>query len=246
MRPNYYLILVSAFPLLTGAVDIKREVLAQFRQYAPEEFRELLELHRPAPVTPQFASAIRATLPEEGEVRHLTSDDGYKLESISAVLRAHDREGVYLVKVVDSPQARIGLHARFVVLVTRTALRILSATQLQAVVAHEIGHEYVWTHYESARTKGDSRRIRSLELYCDGIALVTLARIGVEPETVIDALRLLESSDRRNGLAPEYDSYPTLPDRADFARQIRTWLDWGGSFDQGHATRKPMKKGGKK
>jgi len=228
MRRISCLILASAIPLLTEAADVNREVLAQFRQYAPEQFREWLDRQRPAPVTPQFASKIRAALPTEGEVRSLTPADGRKLESISVVLRAHDREGVYLVKVVDSPQARVGLHARFVVLVTRTALRILSATQLQAIVAHEIGHEYVWLDYESARAKGNTRRLRSLELFCDGIALLTLARIGVEPGTLIDALRLLESSDRRNGLVPESNSYPTLPDRSEFARQIRTWLDGAG------------------
>lgn len=228
MRPIHFLILASAIPLRTEAADINREVLAQFRQYAPEKFWELLDLKRPAPVTPQFASEIRGALPQEGEVRNLTPADGYKLASISAVLRAHNREGVYLVKVVDSQQARVGLHARFVVLVTRTALRMLSATQLQAVVAHEIGHEYLWLDYESARAKGDSRRLRSLELFCDGIALLTLARIGLEPETLIDALRLMEFSNGRNGLVQEFDSHPTLLDRVELARQIKTWLARGG------------------
>jgi hypothetical protein len=237
------LILASAIPLVAEAVDINREVLAQFRQYSPEKFGQWLDLQRPAAVTPQLASAIRAKLPKENEVRRLTSADGQKLESISAVLRAHDREGVYLVKVVDIPQARVGLHARFVVLVTRTALRILSAGQLQALVAHEIGHEYVWLDYESARAKGNSRRLRSLELFCDGVALVTLARIGAEPETLIDALRLLDFADRRNGLVLEYSSHPTLPDREDFARQIRTWLDAGSTSARAHVTDRPMNQG---
>ena len=244
--PIRFLILASAIPLLAGAADINREVLAQFCHYAPEEFWQLLDLQRPAAVTPQLASAIIATLPNEGEVMRLTAAEGQKLASISAVLRAHDREGVYLAKVVDSPQARVGLHARFVLLVTRTALRMLSAAQLQAVVAHEIGHEYVWLDYEAARAKGNNRRLRSLELFCDGVALLTLARIGVEPRTLINALRLLEFSNHPSGLVPKYDSHPAMPDREDFARQIRTWIDRGGSFARTQAINKPMNQGDKK
>jgi len=240
------LILVAAIPLLAEAADINREVLDQFREYTPEEFGQLLDRQRPAAVTPQLATAIRATLPNEGEVMRLTAADRQKIASLSAVLRAHGREGVYLVKVVDSTQARIGLHARFVLLVTRTALRILSAEQLQAVVAHEIGHEYVWVDYEAARTNGNSRRLRSQELFCDGVAILTLARIGVEPGTLTDALRLFEVFNYGNGAATESYSHPTLPDRADFGRQIGKWLNRGGSFAPAQANNKPVNQGGKK
>ena len=129
---------------------------------------------------------------------------------------------------------------------TSTALQILSAEQLQAIVAHEIGHEYVWLDYESARANGDSRRLRALELFCDGVALFTLARIGVEPRTLIDALRLLEFSDRSNGFVLESYSHPMLPDRADFACEIKTWLYRDGSFARVQAINQPMNSGGKR
>ena len=66
------------------------------------------------------------------------------------MLKLHGRDTDYLFKVVESPQARIAIHARFVVLITDTALRLLTPSQLQALVAHEIGHEYVWEEYEEA------------------------------------------------------------------------------------------------
>ncbi len=59
------------------------------------------------------------------------------------------------------------------------------------------------------------------------IALLTLARIGVDPKTLVDALRLLEFYNRRNGLAVVYNLHPPIPVRADFARQINTWLETG-------------------
>jgi hypothetical protein len=204
-------------------------MLDQFQRYTPEEFGEVLDRHRPPPLASELAASIVAALPAEGEVKRLTVSDIQKLESVSVVLRAHGRDRVYLIKVVDSRQARVGLHARFIVLMTNTALRILSPAQLQAIVAHEIGHEYVWDDYESARQKGNRSRLRALELFCDGVAAVTLARIGTPPAALIAAVSLLDASDRLNGLASEDNSYPTVAERADFARQIMKWLAGGRS-----------------
>jgi hypothetical protein len=123
----------------------------------------------------------------------------------------------------------VGLHARFIVLVSYPALRILSPVQLQAIVAHEIGHEYVWDAYEAARQKGNRRQLRALELFCDGIAMVTLARIRASQTALIDAIRFLVASNSLKGFASEDNSYPTLAERAWFARQIRKWLGDGHS-----------------
>jgi hypothetical protein len=222
------LILASAL-LLAGALpcpaDAYSDALDRFRRYAPEEFGQVLDRHRPRPVDPELAASIIGALPKEGEVKRLAASDVQKLESVSTVLRAHGREKIYMIKVVDSRQARVGLHARFIVLMTNTALRILSPLQLQAMVAHEIGHEYVWDEYESARRKGNTRRLRELELFCDGVATVTLARIGAAPAALVDALRSVDASDRRNGLVSEDRSYPAVAERADFARQIINWLE---------------------
>ncbi len=217
------LLLGGAFPC--PAADAYSDMLDRFRCYAPEEFGEVLNSHRPPPVASELAASIVAALPTKGEVKRLTVSDMQKLESLSAVLRAHGREQTYLIKVVDSRQARVGLHARFIVLVTTTALRILSPAQLQAIVAHEIGHEYVWDEYQAARQKGNRNWLRALELFCDGVAIVTLTRIGAAPATLTGALKLLDTSDRLNGLVSEDYSYPSVAERTEFARQIVKWLD---------------------
>jgi hypothetical protein len=232
MLQNSSLILASAL-LLAGALpcrgDAYSDVLDQFKRYTPREFQHILASHRPQPLGPELVARTVAVLPTEGEVKRLTLSDRQKLESVSAVLRAHGREEAYVFKVVDSRQARVGLHARFIVLVTHTALGILSPAQFQAIVAHEIGHEYVWDEYESARAKGNTSRLRALELFCDGVAIVTLARIRAAPTALVEALRLLDASDRRNGLVSEDRSYPTVPERADFVREIIKWLERGRS-----------------
>jgi predicted SprT family Zn-dependent metalloprotease len=58
----------------------------------------------------------------------------------------------------------VGLHARSVVLISQRALHLLNADVLQAVVAHEIGHEYVWDEYQAALERKDARRLQELAL----------------------------------------------------------------------------------
>src|SRR5215469_14106689 len=88
--------------------------------------RALDRLRRIEPL-PQLSQdlkvAVIAALPTEGEVKTLTVAQREKIAAVVPVLKAHGNEADYLVKVVRSPQARVAIHARFVVLITDTALR---------------------------------------------------------------------------------------------------------------------------
>ena len=180
----------------------------------------LERLAAPPRLSAELKARIAASLPKEGEVKTLTAMQREKLEAVAPVLKAHGREDDYLLKVVESRQARVAIYARSVVLITETALRVLSPTQLQALVAHEIGHEYVWDEFEEARKRGDNALLRQLELVCDGVAILTLCRIGAPPSALIDGLRVMTASDRSNGLEVDARSHPTLVERAQFARLV--------------------------
>jgi hypothetical protein len=172
---------------------------------------------------------VIAALPTKGEVNRLTAAQERKLDSLPPVLRAHGRDGIYRLKILDSRQARLGLHARSVLLISDTALMALTSVQLQAAVAHEIGHEYVWEDFEQSRARRDSEHIRELELSCDGIAAVTLARIGEDPGEWIVALERLYAQDRSRGIVyGNENEYPSLWERCRFIKQLRTWLLDGG------------------
>jgi hypothetical protein len=56
---------------------------------------------------------------------------------------------------------------------------MLSVEEFRAVVAHEVGHEYVWAECEAARLREDRERLRQLEVVCDAIANTTLGRLGM-------------------------------------------------------------------
>jgi hypothetical protein len=200
-------------------------VLERFISSTPEAFLIWLEGQRPEVLNSDVRARVIAALPTEGEITRLTATQQRKLDSLRPVMRAHGRDGIYTVKVVEGRQARLGLHARFVILITETTLAALTPLQLQAAVAHEIGHEYVWEEFETARRRGDSPRLRELELFCDGIAAVTLARIEADPAEWISALERLYAEDRSRGMvyANEND-HPILDDRRHFIKQVRSWL----------------------
>jgi hypothetical protein len=219
-----YLLYAAVLTSTCHGGDPYSTALDRFVRFRPEEYLAQLDRQRPPLLPPEFRAEVLAALPKQGEIKRLTALQQRKLDSLAPVLRAHGREGVYTLKVVEAPQAKLSLHARFVVLITETALGVLSSAELQGVVAHEIGHEYVWQEYESAKKRRDSRRLRELELICDGIAVVTLARIGADSSNVIAALRLLYSSDYARGIAIDESGYPSLVDRRNFTMDVQAWL----------------------
>jgi hypothetical protein len=159
----------------------------------PGAFARLLETARPTPVSAGDKARILSSLPETGEITNLNAQALRKLAALSRVLRATD--SVYVVKVIAVPQAAIGLHAR-TVLISEAALTLLSADELQAQVAHEIGHEYVWLEYQCAFGLADRNRLKELELVCDGIAIVTLHGLGMDPSRLLAGVEKISRFNR--------------------------------------------------
>jgi hypothetical protein len=191
----------------------------------PGAFAQWLHTARRTPVSAEEKTRILASLPPEGEVTDLKVADLTKLAGLKRVLQLMDRDSVYVVKVIDVPQAGVGLHARAVVLISETALGLLTTDELQAVAAHEIGHEYVWDEYARALGLGDRNRIKELELMCDAIAIVTLDGLGVDSSPLVSALEKISRFNHdRLGTALNEQNYPTVAERRAFARSVRTWL----------------------
>lgn len=114
---------------------------------------EVLRALRPAPLDADARQGVLGALPSTGELNP-SSTEAEKLAQMQDVLVYHDRQHVFQTKVIDVPQAFVGLHARSVLLISRPALRVLSGAELRALVAHEVGHEYFWD-YAHARAARD-------------------------------------------------------------------------------------------
>jgi hypothetical protein len=187
---------------------------------------ERLDSVRPTPVSLGEREVALATLPPKGEIRDLDDGQRRKLAAARWLLELHGREAVYELKAVDVPQAAVALYARSVLVVSQPALDLLDASELQALVAHEVGHEYFWREYYEARENDDRRRLRTLELLSDGLALVTLRRAGIETGRLSSALdKMLRYNRHRFGAALNEDHYPAIGERREFARRLVEWLD---------------------
>ena len=183
------------------------------------ELARLLEATRPAPVPTIERASILSVLPENGEVHDLDARSQRKLAALLPVLEAAQRESVYEIKVVDVPQAGVVIYERLVLLISRVALGVLSADELQAVVAHEIGHEYVWADRERAFAVGDHERLQDLELVCDIIAVTLLRSIGRDASPLIAGIQKISRFNTAHlGTARNQHSYPALDRRRSVIR----------------------------
>jgi hypothetical protein len=212
------------FPAASGGQTLSLASPNDVLAIDPDAFAEWLQTGRPVPVTVEEMSRIVGSLPPSGEVRNLNAAQQKKLAAVKELLQSSGRD-TYVVKVVDVPQAAIGLHARAIVLISEPALGLLTADELQALAAHEIGHEYVWDQYARAVRLEDHTRVKELELLCDAIAVVILDRAGMDSSRVMSALEKIGRFNRdRFGAAVNERNYPTVAERRAFARRVRAWL----------------------
>jgi len=194
----------------------------------PTAVARFLETARPAPLSAEDRARAVSALPLEGEVTDFSGSTRRKLAALNDVLRATGRESVYEIKVIDVPQAAVALYARAVILVSETVLTLLDADELQALMAHEVGHEYVWTERERAFSLADRNGLKDLELVCDAIAIVTLHGLGMDVSRLMTALQKISRHNRqRFGTATNEKDYPTVAERRAFAGAVGAWLSAG-------------------
>ena len=191
----------------------------------PSGFARLLKIARPMPVSAEDKARALSSLPEEGEVTNLNTAARRKLAALGEVLRPNDRDGVYEIMVIAVPQAAVALHARAVILISEAALTLLDADELQALIAHEIGHEYVWTEREQAFRLADRNGLKDLELVCDAIAIVTLHELGMDASRLMTGIQKIARFNRqRFGPAINEQDYPTVAQRQAYAGAVTAWI----------------------
>jgi Zn-dependent protease with chaperone function len=95
----------------------------------------------PAPLASEEREAIWATLPASGEAE-LNESARSKVEHLQRILAAYKRDGAIRITVARLPYASAALYGRALLILSDHTVRILTAEELQAVVAHELGHEF--------------------------------------------------------------------------------------------------------
>jgi hypothetical protein len=117
-------------------------------------------------------------------------------------------------------KAYVGLYACAAILISEEALDLLMAEELQAVVAHELGHEYFWNEYQLADRERQDRTVQELELRCDGIAIITLNRLRFDLTHLMSAVaKLLTFNERLDNGSRAY-AYPSSAEQFKFIRAM--------------------------
>jgi hypothetical protein len=215
------LVICETSLLASGPLSSSKNLLAM----EPGAFARSLKTARPLPVSAEDKARVLSALPEEGEVTNLNAAARQKIAALVDVLRATERASVYEIKVIAVPQAAVGLHARAVILISEAALTLLDADELQALVAHEVGHEYVWTERERAFSLADRNGLKDLELVCDAIAIVTLHELGMDASRLMTGIQKISRFNRqRFGTAINEKDYPTVAERQAFAGAVTAWI----------------------
>ncbi len=201
-----------------------RAALAAFASQEPESIDTFLNGIRPVPLGVRSRAQVVASLPPTGALRPSRAE----LEKIAVADRILDysaRKDVITVKVVHLECAFAGLYYRTVLLVSRRQLSILSAEEFAALAAHEVGHDYDWDTYFSAMQANNNARRQELELRADGLAVLMLRRLGLNPERLVSAVQKTMRYNEHRGEATNTDAYVPLPERVAFIRAV-AGLSW--------------------
>jgi hypothetical protein len=217
------LLVAVATPAWTSQGRVKsviaKSLLHFFEAQQELSIDEFLAARRPTPADAALRAEAMAALPRQGQLRPRAKEIE-KLDAAQKILVYHRREGVITFKVIEVGHAFVGLHARAVLLVSRDALVVVNAEQFSALVAHELGHEYVWDEYWRAMRNRDHRRMMALELQCDGIAVLTLRRVGIDPEQLVSAVERMTRFNEQRGTVASASDYVSLKERVAFIRAV--------------------------
>jgi Zn-dependent protease with chaperone function len=171
--------------LKSGGVEAK--ALAFFERIEDRSFDDYLKRVRLPKVSAAFKAEVLARLAKGKEVR-VSDEMRGNLAALEPILRYHERDSVIEIRVVGIKHLFVGLQGRAILLISAPALNQLSTEELQATVAHELGHEYFWGEFLEARQRKEREAMREIELRCDGIAAIALRRLGLDPTKLVSAL----------------------------------------------------------
>jgi hypothetical protein len=194
------------------------KALAWFRKLAGASVDDYLRRIRPGKVPASFKAQVVANVTKGGEIR-VSPGMRSRLAALNPVLQFHDRADVVEIKVINLDYAFVGFQARAVLLISEKALNLLTTEELQATVAHEMGHEYFWNEYHVARRNKQFELMREIELRCDGIAVLTLDRLGLDPSNLAKAIHRIRTFNLKP-IASDTFYYPTPTERLYFIRKM--------------------------
>jgi len=108
-----------------------------------------------------------------------------------------------------------------VLLVSTSLAETLYDGELAGIFAHELSHAYFEDEMAAAQRTRDERAMRTVELKCDGLAIISLRLLGYKPTSYLSSLQRLQLLTKRLGRSSGIlQSHPELAVRAQFSERL--------------------------
>lgn len=203
-------------------VTLERVGLRAFQYFAQTGRRswdDYLKSIRPAAVSADKKARSLAMVRRE-DVIEPSAERQAKLDALHPVLEYLERDTGIEVKILRLRLAWAGFLGGAAVLVSEEAIDLLTAEELQAVVAHELAHEYFSDEYEAARHGMRHDTVKEIELRCDAISIITLSRLGLDPGSLLSAVSKLTKFNERRGFPNNPNLVPSVEQRTSFGQAV--------------------------
>jgi Zn-dependent protease with chaperone function len=191
--------------------------LAYFDRIHALSFDSYLKSIRPGRLSPELKAKLITILPKK-DIISPSAQGRDKLAALEPILKYYARSSVLDLKVIRMGQAVVLFLAGAAVVISEEALDLLTEKELQAIIAHELGHEYFWNEWQQARLNKQYEKMQEIELRCDGMAVITMNQLGLDPSHFISAITRLAKS--HGGPLANAGYYPPLEERIRFIRTM--------------------------
>ena len=200
-----------------GTVGVR--ALQYFAPTRQRSWDDYLKSIRPAAVSADRKARSLAMVRKE-DVIEPSAERQAKLDALRPVLEYLERDVAIEVKILRLELAWAGFLGGAAVLVSEGAVDLLTAEELQAVVAHELAHEYFSDEYETARNSKRYDTVKEIELRCDAISIVTMRGLRLDPGALLSGVAKLTKFNDRRGFPNSPNLAPSAEERTSFSLAV--------------------------
>ena len=198
--------------------SVAERVIQYFEKTGKEDLGDYLKSIRPAGVSADHRVRLVASIRKE-DIVSPSAQRQAKLDALRPILACHDRAGIE-VKILQLGLAWAGMLEGAAVVVSEEAVDVLTAEELQAVVAHELGHEYFAAEYEAARQSKQYDGVKEVELRCDAVAVITMRRLRLDPRSLLSGVSKLTKFNEARGVKNNPNLVSSLDERVRFCQAM--------------------------
>ena len=214
--------------------SLTERALQYFEMTGKGDLGEYLKSIRPAAVSADRRASLVASIKKE-DIVSPSAQRQARLDAVRPILAYHDRAGIE-VKILRLGLAWAGMLEGSAVVVSEEAVDILTGEELQAVVAHELGHEYFAVEYDSARQSKQYDKVKEVELRCDAIAVITMRRLRLSPELLLSGVSKLTKFNEARGVKNNPNLVSSVDERASFCRAMVRLIEAGSAYPEAIAS----------